>query len=69
MAVTFLTTEDAERINIQLSNLCTAIAELNRQLKMREDYTQRLNDLNYREDTIEKKIERYEKMKQRNKTV
>jgi len=34
MAVTFLTTEDGQAISTQLSNLCIAIAELNRQLDM-----------------------------------
>lgn len=63
MAVTFLTTEDAQAINTQLSNLCISIAELNRQLQMREDYTNRMKSLESQEEEFLTEKQRWEKAK------
>ncbi len=63
MAVTFLTTEDGQAINTQLSNLVTEIAELNRQLRMSDVYENKLQVLEMRERDLEKRIKRHNKSK------
>ena len=69
MAVTFLTTEDAQGINTQLSNLVLAIAELNKKIGFMEIYNQKLKELQYSKELWEKRIKYYESEKYKSKII
>jgi hypothetical protein len=48
LAVTFLTTEDAQAINQQVSNLVVAIRELNEKIQAMDDNKEAIFELNTR---------------------
>jgi hypothetical protein len=63
LTITFLTTEDAESINRNLSNLSIAIADLVSKLAAMQNYEQLCKDAEESRDDYRKEKERYEKLR------